>query len=190
NVENHIKIVKSTWNVIATLRGKSGLGWDDNFKMITTGRQSYEHIHNKYLNKKIEMCDEMTLTVGKDMTTVSFAKSFVDVDMQENINVDYLVAEEEGETEGGTKGKQTTSSTATSSQARPHRKRNRDELPQLDLVAAQLGEITIVISKLSWNELIIDDLYKEVMKTEFEELVLANTFDYLVENEKLANVFM
>ncbi|GAV60303.1 hypothetical protein CFOL_v3_03834 [Cephalotus follicularis] len=127
------------------------------------------------------------------MATGSFAKSFVDVDMQENINVDYLAAEEEGETEGGAKGKQTLSSTATSSKARSHRKRNRDELPQLDLVAAQLGEIAIAISKLSQNELNVDDLYKEVMKTEvagFEELVLANAFDYLVENEKQAKSFM
>ncbi|GAV89045.1 Myb_DNA-bind_3 domain-containing protein, partial [Cephalotus follicularis] len=192
NVENHLKTVKSTWNVIATLRGKSGLGWDDTLKMITAERQSYEEEGNKhYLNRKIEMYDEMALVVGKDMATGSFAKSFVDVDMQENINVDYLAAEEEGETEGGAKGKQTLSSTATSSKARSHRKRNRDELPQLDLVAAQLGEIAIAISKLSRNELNVDDLYKEVMKTEgFEELVLANAFDYLVENEKQAKAFM
>ncbi|GAV81546.1 hypothetical protein CFOL_v3_25000, partial [Cephalotus follicularis] len=91
------------------------------------------------------------------------------------------------------KGKQTTSSTATSSQARSHRKRNHDELPQLDLVAAQLaqlGEIVVAISKLSRNELIVDDIYKEVMKTEgFEELVL-DAFDYLMENEKQAKAFM
>ncbi|GAV63826.1 Myb_DNA-bind_3 domain-containing protein [Cephalotus follicularis] len=42
NVENHLKTIKSTWNVIATLRGKSGLGWDDTLKMITAERQSYE----------------------------------------------------------------------------------------------------------------------------------------------------
>ncbi|GAV67539.1 LOW QUALITY PROTEIN: Myb_DNA-bind_3 domain-containing protein, partial [Cephalotus follicularis] len=191
NVENHLKTVK----VIATLRGKSGLGWDDTLKMITAERQSYEEEahpqHEKYLNRKIEMYDEIALVLGKDMATGSFAKSFVDVDMQENINVDYLAAEEEGETEGAAKGKQTISSTATSSQARSHRKRNRDELPQLDLVAAQLGEIAIAISKLSRNELNVDDLYKEVMNTEgFEELVLANAFDYLVENEKQAKAFM
>ncbi|GAV64418.1 LOW QUALITY PROTEIN: Myb_DNA-bind_3 domain-containing protein, partial [Cephalotus follicularis] len=185
NVENHLKTVKSTLNVIATLRGKSGIGLDDTLKMITAGRQSYEEEEmEKYLNRKIEMYDEMTLVVGKDMATRSFAKSFVDIDMQENINVYYLTAEE-GETERGAKGKQT-SSTATSSQARSHRKRNRDELPQLDLVAAQLGEIA-----LSRNELIVDDLYKEVMKIEgFEELVLENAFDYLVENEKQAKAFM
>ncbi|GAV89266.1 hypothetical protein CFOL_v3_32684, partial [Cephalotus follicularis] len=74
---------------------------------------------------------------------------------------------------------------------RSHRKINIDELPQLDLVAATLGEIAIAISKLSRNELVVDDLYKEVMKTEgFEELVLANAFDYLVENEKQAKAFM
>ncbi|GAV72589.1 LOW QUALITY PROTEIN: Myb_DNA-bind_3 domain-containing protein, partial [Cephalotus follicularis] len=187
NVENHVKTVKSTWNVIATLRGKSGLGWDDTLKMITTERQSYEE---EYLNRKIEIYDEMALVIGKDMATGSFAKSFVDVDMQENMNIYYLAAEEEGETEREAKGKQTISSTVTSSQARSHRKRNRDELP-LDLVATQLGEIAIAISKLSRNELIVDDLYKEVMKIEgLEELVLVNAFDYLVENEKQAKAFM
>ncbi|GAV60387.1 LOW QUALITY PROTEIN: Myb_DNA-bind_3 domain-containing protein, partial [Cephalotus follicularis] len=175
NVENHLKTVKNTWNVIATLRGKSGLGWDDTSKMFTAERQSYEEEvtvptqHEKYLNRKIEMYDEMALVVSKDMATGSFAKSFVNVDMQENINVDYLAA----------------SSTATSSQARSHRKRNCD-----DLVAAQLGEIAIPINKLSRNELIVDDLYK-VMKTEgFEEPVLVNAFDYLVDNEKQAKPFM
>ncbi|GAV89058.1 LOW QUALITY PROTEIN: Myb_DNA-bind_3 domain-containing protein [Cephalotus follicularis] len=192
NMTNHLKIVKSTWNVIATLRGKRELGWDNTLKMITAGRQSYREEVTR--NRKIELYDKMTLVVGKDMATGSFAKSFVDVDMQENINVDYLAGEEEKHKEGargwgGVKGKQT--SMATSSQARSQRKRNRDEFPQLDLVAAQLGEIAVVISKLCRNELIVDDLYKEVMKIEgFEVLVLANAFDYLVDNEKQAKSFI
>ena len=31
----------------------------------------------EYLNKKIEMYDELTIVVGKDMATGSFAKSYV-----------------------------------------------------------------------------------------------------------------
>nr|POE65559.1 hypothetical protein CFP56_70743 [Quercus suber] len=46
--------------------------------------------HRKYaefLNKRIEMYDELAIIVGKDMTIGSFAKSYVDLDLkQENVD--------------------------------------------------------------------------------------------------------
>ncbi|XP_016678745.1 uncharacterized protein [Gossypium hirsutum] len=35
HVENHLRTVKNQWQIICTIRGESGFGWDDNMKMIT-----------------------------------------------------------------------------------------------------------------------------------------------------------
>ena len=44
--------------------------------------------HAEFLNKRIEMYDELAIVVGKDMAIDSFAKSYVDLDLkQENIDV-------------------------------------------------------------------------------------------------------
>ena len=36
--------------------------------------------HAEFLNKRIEMYDELAILVGKDMATGNFAKSYVDLD--------------------------------------------------------------------------------------------------------------
>ena len=36
--------------------------------------------HAEYLNKKIEMYDELAIVVGKDTTTGGFSKSYVDLE--------------------------------------------------------------------------------------------------------------
>ncbi|OMO51093.1 hypothetical protein CCACVL1_30010 [Corchorus capsularis] len=38
HVENHLKTVKSTWQLITTIRGSSGFGWDDTLKMIVAAK--------------------------------------------------------------------------------------------------------------------------------------------------------
>ncbi|MCD7459497.1 hypothetical protein HAX54_041063 [Datura stramonium] len=66
HVENHLKTLRSTWNTIQTLLKKSGLGWDDNLKMITVNPRVYSlHIqahptHDKFINKKIDMFEEIS----------------------------------------------------------------------------------------------------------------------------------
>ncbi|KAM3289740.1 hypothetical protein P3S67_018029 [Capsicum chacoense] len=40
HVENHLKTIRNTWITIQTLLNKSGLGWDDNLKMITVSPKS------------------------------------------------------------------------------------------------------------------------------------------------------
>ncbi|PPR88104.1 hypothetical protein GOBAR_AA32586 [Gossypium barbadense] len=84
HVENHLRTVKNQWQIICTIRGESGFGWDDNMKMITCDRATYDAavmVHKKYepfLNKSIDHYDEMTLVVGKDMAIGSFARTFAD----------------------------------------------------------------------------------------------------------------
>ncbi|KAL3513007.1 hypothetical protein ACH5RR_025724 [Cinchona calisaya] len=44
--------------------------------------------HDKYINKKIDMYNEMALVVGKDLATGSFAKGFIDVRLDILTNMD------------------------------------------------------------------------------------------------------
>ncbi|KAG8481797.1 hypothetical protein CXB51_027232 [Gossypium anomalum] len=89
HVENHLRTVKNQWQIICKIRAKSGFRWDDNMKMITCDRATYDATvmaHKKYepfLNKSIDHYDEMALVVGKDMATGSFAKTFADIDLDD-----------------------------------------------------------------------------------------------------------
>ncbi|MFQ6653577.1 hypothetical protein Gotur_024902, partial [Gossypium turneri] len=93
HVENHLRTVKNQWQIICTIQGENGFGWDDNMKMITCDRATYDTAmmaHKKYepfLNKSIDHYDEMTLVVGKDMATESFARIFADIDLDDDPNV-------------------------------------------------------------------------------------------------------
>ncbi|PHU13592.1 hypothetical protein BC332_14797 [Capsicum chinense] len=51
HVENHLKTTRSTWSTIQTLLNKSGLGWDDNLKMITASPEVYA-VHIQMLECK------------------------------------------------------------------------------------------------------------------------------------------
>ncbi|KAK8319225.1 hypothetical protein V6Z11_D06G178800 [Gossypium hirsutum] len=42
HVENHLRTVKNQWQIICKIRGESGFGWDDNMKMITCDRATYD----------------------------------------------------------------------------------------------------------------------------------------------------
>ncbi|KAI5556705.1 hypothetical protein BDE02_18G053700 [Populus trichocarpa] len=84
HVDNHLKTVKKEWGIITKLKNKSGFGWDDCLKMITVSKDVYDEEvkahpnHDKYLNKKLDMYEAMTIVVGKDMTTGNYAKSYAD----------------------------------------------------------------------------------------------------------------
>ncbi|PHT53331.1 hypothetical protein CQW23_07793 [Capsicum baccatum] len=85
-VENHLKTIRNTCSTIQTLLNKSGLGWVDNLKMITVSPKVYAvHIqalpnHDKFINKKIEIFDEISLVCGNDWARGVCAKSFEDID--------------------------------------------------------------------------------------------------------------
>ncbi|MFQ6656137.1 hypothetical protein Gotur_026370, partial [Gossypium turneri] len=89
HVENHLKTVKNQWQILCKIRGESVFGWDDNMKMITCDRATYDAAvmaHKKYkpfLNKGIDHYDEIALVVGKDMATGSFARTFADIDLDD-----------------------------------------------------------------------------------------------------------
>ncbi|XP_073264123.1 uncharacterized protein [Populus alba] len=188
HVENHLKTVKKEWGIITKLKNKSGFGWDDCLKMITVSKDVYDE-EVKYLNKKLDMYEIMTIVVGKDMATGNYAKSYADVNLDENTEEQSISIENEGEYEETSKGKGTSSS---STQKRQHRKRNRMyEDDGVEKLSKQIGDVAFAIQSLSKNQLDVNALYAEVMKVEgFDEITLGDAFDHLVQNEMLAKAFM
>jgi hypothetical protein len=49
HVESHLRTIMSMWNIIGTLREKSGFGWDENLRMITCDKKVYD--------KEVKVCD-------------------------------------------------------------------------------------------------------------------------------------
>ncbi|KAJ8430947.1 hypothetical protein Cgig2_003226 [Carnegiea gigantea] len=88
HVDNHLRTMKTARGIIAKLRNQSSCGWDENMRMIRMSPDVYNTYveanptHEKYLNKKIDMYDEMATVVGKDIARGSGAKSFDDVEIQ------------------------------------------------------------------------------------------------------------
>ena len=42
HVDNHLRIVKNTWQIISKIRVDSGFGWEDNLKMINCDQKTYD----------------------------------------------------------------------------------------------------------------------------------------------------
>ncbi|OMO66500.1 hypothetical protein CCACVL1_21119 [Corchorus capsularis] len=135
----------------------------------------------------------MALVAGKDMATGSFAKSFVDIDL-DNINVvdQSMPIDLEPIADEEVKGK--TSSSVGTSNVRSHRKRkNTQEASDQDEIrymADQLGEIANAI-KLMAGESYLDSLYEQVMAMEgYSEDDLGAAYDYLMANQIEGKAFL
>ena len=152
--------------------------------------------HAEYLNKKIEMYDELAIVVGKDMATNSFAKSYVDIDIeQDNGESTEMVANnrEEGVVE---RRKNVVESSATRSTISKSHKRGCAP-PSDDSVLTefsdQLKEIAVDLKEINRGPVDYNNLYSKVMAMVadgYSEDMLATTFDHLCENEKAARGFL
>ncbi|PPD94848.1 hypothetical protein GOBAR_DD08129 [Gossypium barbadense] len=143
HVENHLRTVKNQWQIICKIRGESGFGWDDNMKMITCDRTTYDAAvmaHTKFepfLNKSIDHYDEMAFVVGKDMETESFSRTFADIDLDDG-NQDSLPVD--CDNEKAEEVRTNVSSTGTSKRKRKNVQESVvDE--QIKFVGEQLGKI-------------------------------------------------
>jgi len=151
-----------------------------------------------YLDKKIELYDEIALVVSKDRAKGNFAKSFGDVDLESRPEIEPIHLDDENAFEDISKdknaGKQFACSSRTSSQPRAHRKRGRDTYDEefdIKTISDKLGQVADAITRLTWVRLDVQALHDEVMKMEgFDEAFLGSAFDYLVENERLGKAFM
>ncbi|KAL2922810.1 L10-interacting MYB domain-containing protein [Bienertia sinuspersici] len=184
HVENHMRTVRTTWGIISQLRGKSGFGWDDKLKMIAVSPNAYDAYvkqypsHEKYLSKKIDMYEEISIVVGKDMARGNYSKTFGDI---------------QNTSSGQTETEPTKSDSVTSSEPRSHRKRSRAEEGEVDLehISTQLGEVVSALKKFSDNQLDIEKLYEEIMRMDdVDEAARVAAFDHLVEREMLAKAFL
>ncbi|MFQ6656978.1 hypothetical protein Gotur_026850, partial [Gossypium turneri] len=153
---------KKPWQNICTIQGESGFGWDDNMKMITCDRATYDAAvmaHKKYepfLNKSIDHYDEMALVVGKDMVIGSFARTFADIDL-DNGNQDSVPIDCDNEETGEVRTK------AYSFGTSKHKRKN--------------GQESVVDEQIKFVEGFDDDF-------------LCSVFDYLVGHESEPKAFL
>jgi hypothetical protein len=130
----------------------------------------------------------MTVVVSKDMAIGSFAMSWGD-ETPPCVGHN-LVVELDGKSNSAVNEKITDSSSARS-KGMSHQKRGRDvsEESSYSEVASQLKEIAIAFK--NQGPIDANELYEPVTKTEgFAEEILASTFDYLVQEEKVGRSFM
>ncbi|PHU23189.1 hypothetical protein BC332_08296 [Capsicum chinense] len=175
-VENHLKTIRNTCSTIQTLLNKSGLEWDDNLKMITASPKVYAvHIqvhpnHDKFINKKIEIFDEMSLVCGNDWAS---AKSFEDIDFDSFSEKDNDNDLEEPSIE---KDMQATEA----SQIKASRKRKRSFEIRLDVIKLY-GE---VMEMEGYNEEFLGDAFDYLVQSD----TLAKAF--MVKNQNLRKVWL
>jgi len=103
------------------------------------------------------MYEAMIIVVGKNMVTRNYIKSYVDINLEENTEVQSISIENEGEYEETSRGKETSSSSA---QKRQHKKRNRMyEDDSVEKLSTKIGDVAFVIQSLSKKQLDVNELY-------------------------------
>ena len=150
----------------------------------------------EYLNKKIEMYDDLAIVVGKDTTTGSFSKSYVDIENELDNGDSIEFVADNGEEGVVDKGKNAIESSTTRSEISKSRKRGRappsDDSVLTDL-SDQLKEIGVVLKEINRGPVDYTALYSEIMAMVvdgYSEDMLAIAFDHLYENKKATRGFL
>ncbi|XP_021764119.1 uncharacterized protein LOC110728778 [Chenopodium quinoa] len=155
--------------------------------MVTTSPTTYATYvkeypkYEKFLNRKIDMYEELAIVVGKDLAR---GNTFADIDVDASM--------ESGQPSMTIDSVPSKAESGTSSGSRPHRKRSRiDEGSEMEHISAQLQEVVSDFKKFTNNQLDVEKLYDEIIKMEdIEEGVRVAAFDHLVEREMLAKAFL
>ncbi|KAK1310360.1 hypothetical protein QJS10_CPA08g01087 [Acorus calamus] len=193
NVENHLRTLKTKYSQIKRLKNMSGIGWNDTLKMITMDDDTYnEYVQalpkdEPYLNKPIEMYDEMIIICGDDQATGSFARAVsepvVDVDARSNFGANNDESEE-------MKDKTKENDNASNGITKGGRKRSRNIESKFDMLIDKVGDLDSAIAK-SRNRDISIELYNAVIKCEgYDESQLVGAFEYLLGNDISARSFL
>ena len=150
----------------------------------------------EYLNKKIKMYDELAIVVGKDTTTGSFSKSYVNIENESDNRDSTEFVADNGEEGVVDKGKNAVESSTTGSRISMSCKRGRAP-PFNDSVLTdlfdQLKEIAVALKEINRGPVDYTALYSEVMAMVvdgYSEDILATIFDYLCENKKATRGFL
>ena len=122
--------------------------------------------HAEYLNKKIEMYNELAIVVGKDMATGSFAKSYVGIDIEQDNGESTEMVADNGDEGVVHKGKNVVESSTTGSTISKSLKRGRappsDDSVLTDL-SDQLKEIVVALKEINKGLVDYNSLYSEAM---------------------------
>ncbi|XP_078174574.1 uncharacterized protein LOC144568185 [Carex rostrata] len=222
NVENHLRTVRGRYMRIKKLQTMENIEWDDETKMIVMDNVSYhEHIKvepkdEQYLNKRIDMYDEMAIIFGHDQANDNLPSEWADHDdikSAHHINGQgqargsgYDTDEDSGRQSPLTcsssgslrktplhKGECNGNSDGKNQQEFTHwatRKLIMDLSARVGFLADSIGDLADAVRSSS-NRGICVELYQEVMKSEgYDELSLARAFDYLNEHEHLGRGFL
>ncbi|KAM3309477.1 hypothetical protein P3S67_011221 [Capsicum chacoense] len=142
--------------------------------------------HDKFINKKIDMFDEMPLVCGNDRVRGDCAKSFEDIDFEY-----FSEKDNDNDIEGPSTEKD--AQVTEVSQVKPSRKRKCSFEVQdvIGDISIKFGEVATAIDRMVDSHLDVTKLYEEVMAMEgYEEEFLGDAFDYLVQSDTLAKAFM
>ena len=141
------------------------------------------------------MYNELAIVVGKDMATASFAKSYVDIDTEQDNGESTEMVANNGEDGVVDKGKNVVESSTIGSTISKSRKGGcappSDDSVLTDL-SDQLKEIAAALKEINRWPVDYNNLYSEVMAmvvNGYSEDIFATAFDHLYENEKVARGF-
>ena len=138
----------------------------------------------------------MTIVVGKDMATGGFSKQWSEHSpLVENETPQNDIQNPKFEGDSNTLSKDAhEASNGTSSKGRNHRKRTyaaMNEDSPFSEMTEQLKQIAVAVTALSHGPVNTNELHKKVMNVEgFEEDMLDEAFDHLVNDEKAGRAFM
>ena len=138
----------------------------------------------EFLNKKIEMYDELVIVVGKDTTTGNFSKSYVDIENEPDNGDSTKFVADNGEEGVVDKGKNTVESSTIGSGISKSRKRGG---------ARPSDDSVLTLKEINRRPIDYTALHSEVMAMVadgYSEDMLATTFDHLCENKKAAWGFL
>ncbi|PPR88509.1 hypothetical protein GOBAR_AA32176 [Gossypium barbadense] len=170
HVENYLRTVKNSGRLYAQFG-------------VKVAHKKYE----PFLNKSIDHYDEMALVVGKDMAIGSFARTFADIDLdddnQDSVPIDC----------GNEETEEVRTNVSSSGTSKRKRKKAQESFidEQIKFVGEQLGKIANALEQFIANK--TPHLYEEVMSMEAEEFddnFLCSVFDYLVSHEYEAKAFL
>ena len=137
----------------------------------------------EFLNKKIEMYDELAIVVGKDTTTCSFSKSYMDIENEPDNGDSIEFVADNGKEGVVNKRKNAVESSTTGSGISKSRKRG----------CAPPSDDTVALKEISRGPIDYTTLYSKVMAMVadgYSKDMLATAFDHLCENKKATRGFL
>jgi|UniRef100_A0A2N9GDF9 hypothetical protein len=139
--------------------------------------------HIPYLNKKIDMYDEMAIVVGKVLVTGNYFAGHVDME-ELGVSLDDV-----GHNEHGAESE---SSSAHSNKFKSRKRKHESSDDKLFInLSEQLKEVAVALKALNEGSVNVDTLYNEVMAIEgFQEDLLASAFDHLANDKNLRRAFL